>query len=310
MAACTPVVHCKAAFAHSFESFDKYQFFVPHVSPVSKAKRDGDGDIISETNLAFEDIGRMKITKHSAPRKRLDEVPLWTRDNETCALVITTLWEGRAFGGQVRKHVQYGAPLPERLAAAQQHLVGTIPSKTAKLDRMCRDFVQSDPAKRKRLASDIAGLDTQIRVIQTGPGIVARIITLYWKMGCNSVAVGEQTHFGSTFVRQILHRCKKTHEALQNSKAPSSESERTNAHTAVDPYAKRRRDCAGRKVKPQDTANDTYYGKLARYYNDVLGLVPPTESEARFLADGSVGQWGLYPKFSKASKPPRWRRKF
>lgn len=32
-----------------------------------------------------------------------------------------------------------------------------------------------------------------------------------------------------------------------------------------------------------------YYHRLSAYYHDVLGIKPPTEQEARLLADNSVG---------------------
>lgn len=172
------VTLCPPAAAYSLLSSDP-QFFKWRISLVTPASFDAEGDPHSETGLAFEDVGRMnRFTRKLAPCRGAS--PEWAMDDAALARVVLALWESRAFGAALGKHLAQhpNATASERLRLAQQRLESRVETQMQPLlDRLCHEYVACpDPKRKNILTGQIRGLDANIRLTGLGPGLIVRVI--------------------------------------------------------------------------------------------------------------------------------------
>jgi len=107
-------------------------------------------------------------------------------------------------------------------------LLQAVPAKLAVIDRLSREYLTltrtgADPARQRMLASQIQNLDTCVRLAREGPGLVARIIHLYYGCGFDSVGVGSELGISPTLVRQTIFRLNRLAE-----RQPARDSEQAN----------------------------------------------------------------------------------
>jgi hypothetical protein len=209
------VTHC-APHAARVTLKDEPQWHRPYVTPIGVTTYDGVGEADSPTRLSWDDVKHGHIERHCQSRRRFNTIPLWTRDKETAALVLTAMWEQRAGIRQPGKN----QTLQERLRSAQKKLDSNVKSKLLPwLDRLCSEFVNcSDAARKAQLQKVIHQLDRECMVIcKGGPGLILRVWHLAWDLGLDSVGVASDIggHVSATWVRQILFRSRRCYERLQ-----------------------------------------------------------------------------------------------
>jgi hypothetical protein len=205
--------------AHMHSSFDLHQFAYRPNSPVH-ANAAAEGEWTSP-GIAFEDYARMSTqTKKQSGCRRLD-TPEWALDQTKLRALIVLLFEGRAFGRAKKYRAVVGVGTErERLRRAQSKMFADRPKKLAILDGLCIEYVTlkregGDPARVRKLESIIEGLDTSIRMIDEGPGMVLRIVQLYYSVRLDSVGVGAEVGIRPPHVRQTLHRMARVWDELK-----------------------------------------------------------------------------------------------
>ena len=161
----------------------------------------GDDDWES-SEIAFDDFSRMHLENRSPGKGRRLPTPTWATNDAELQRLLVIYYERRA-------HIQNPqGSLSERLRTARQKLLSQIPVKVEVMNRLCAEYVNcTDPTRRRRLEIEIENLDSQITADRDiGPGMVARIVKLYYSLGLNSVEVSRETQVKPIAIRQILHR--------------------------------------------------------------------------------------------------------
>lgn len=164
----------------------------------------GAGEIKS-SNIAFEDYARMSTQTHKLNKGRRYEAPAWALNDDSTRAVLTRYMESRANF----RYAQEGTDA-ERLERARLQLQKQRPELVARIDRLCAALVA---AKRDGLHDAAAAIsqkveetDTQILVLEDIHKRVVGIIYLYWRVGYNSVEVGQQLGLKPPHVRGLLTR--------------------------------------------------------------------------------------------------------
>jgi len=154
--------------------------------------------------LSYDDYSRMSTQRRKTTGERRLPTPAWALNLSTPEghLLLARFFELRAHIRFPRK----GTPR-ERLQFAQEKMIDDIPRIVEVLDVLCREFVTcSDPARRRILTIEIENLDTSVRLAREGPGVVARIVHLYYSVGFDSVGVAGEIGIKPTLVRMTLFR--------------------------------------------------------------------------------------------------------
>ena len=186
--------------------------------PVS-AELEGDGEFRSP-GISFEDYKFMNTMQRKTSGERRLPTPTWATNTSEFRILLTRFLELRA---GIRE--PGAGSLAQRLNAAQQKMLQSIPRKVAVIDRLSREYVElkktgTDPERALLLEREVRNLDTVIRMIRMGPGGVARMVQIYYGCGCDSVDVGSEIGISPTQVRQTLFRLHKTAKELANPKPP------------------------------------------------------------------------------------------
>jgi hypothetical protein len=176
--------------------------FMSGRKPVSAAF-DADGEVITP-GIAFEDYARMNTQQRKTSGARQLPTPSWAVNQLELRALLVRFLENRA---GIRD--PGAGSLVERLNEAQRRLLSSIPRKVENLDRLCREYQDvknTDRARARVLQSQIANLDTGIRLARMGPGVVARIVVLYYSVGLDSVGTAAEIGCSPMLVRQTLYR--------------------------------------------------------------------------------------------------------
>lgn len=178
------------------------------------------GDNWETTGFDWGDYKRCSTqTKKKLASGRKLPAPEWVFRPETMRAVLVRHMEGRA--GFVRP--QPGTEL-DRLQRAQDCIARRIPANEEDLSRMCKRLValKADPQCAaevvRRLAIAIEGLDSFLLVARKpdrGAGALARIATLYFSDGFDSVEVAEEVSMKPPAVRGLIWRMRQTWERMQ-----------------------------------------------------------------------------------------------
>lgn len=188
-------------------AFDIHQFaetFSKH--PVSA--RLAAGGEWETTGIDFSDYSRMQQHNHTLAANRRYPTPEWALNDEQLLDVLLCYLEARAF---------YHALVPmgthaERLERVRLRFKKILSQKSALLDSLCKDYVHlkktgAEPNKLRFREQVIESLDTEICVLQADcPGVILRIVHLYYRCGFESVVVGKELSLKPPHVRQILWR--------------------------------------------------------------------------------------------------------
>jgi hypothetical protein len=182
-------------------NFDPWQFAGSKSRPVS-----------AETQISWSDFS-LSMSVHS--RKQVQErrlpVPAWALSDTLLRSLLVVYAEQRTtYFGHVRK--TDGKTLIERRVDAEKRLQARIPSWNATIDKLQLEYVAAQKdgtpkARLDRLEEQIENLDTLIRITRKGTSaFLAAIVVLYYRMGKNSVEVGEEVGAKPPHVRQTLFR--------------------------------------------------------------------------------------------------------
>lgn len=164
-----------------------------------------DGHDFTSNGIAFEDYARMQTHQRKLASGRRYEMPSWAANDEQTCGVIARSMEGRA-GLRVPKE---STDNKERLEAAQRLLKTQEPQLVARLDGLCKRFVELKNDNNEYapyLGIQIEGLDTQLRLLDRTAEMLASAIYFYWRCGYTSVETGQQLGIKPTHVRQTTSR--------------------------------------------------------------------------------------------------------
>jgi len=161
------------------------------------------GGEVTSTGIAFEDYRRMSTQFHKLAASRRYDVPAWAaNDDQTCAVIARSM-AGRA-GLRIHECTD-----KERLKKAQQLLKAKEPQLVARLDGLCKRFVElknDGDEYAAMLGVQIEGLDTQLRILDRTAEMLGGVVYFYWRCGFNSVETGQQLGIKPPHVRQTTSR--------------------------------------------------------------------------------------------------------
>lgn len=263
--------------------FDSYQFENRYqIKPVSQ-----------ESHIAFSDYARMSMHRRKQVYDRRLRCPIWALDDRFLRKLLVLFLEARA--GIHNPNLD----LVTRRDIAERRLKERLPEWNARVDRLNHQYVdaQHKHASKERLQGleiEIENLDTLIRMTQKSPlGFVAAIVVHYYRLGKNSVEVGEEIGCKPPHVRVILWRL----HQLWN-KTFGFEFNLEPAAPAVP---------ACRSYTRKEIKEALATRKISIPAGDILPIKPgkyapvlPGESRkarrARLMADGLCGNCGLKPR--------------
>jgi hypothetical protein len=164
------------------------------------------GGEIYSPNISFDDYSRMTTQLHKLTPNRRYDMPAWAVNDEPTCAVIARSMEGRA-GLRVPP---CGATDKERLQKAQQVLKTKEPQLVARLDGICKRFVEAknnDAAEvAVALGIQVENIDTQLRLLDHTTEMLAGVIYFYWRCGYTSVETGQQLGIKPPHVRTTTTR--------------------------------------------------------------------------------------------------------
>lgn len=192
------------------------------------AEMNGDGEMVSTSHISFDDYTRMQTsTSRRGFANRRAGVPLWTRNQSTVRAVLVRYFEGRAkFGSRERASLS-NATEAERLKRACEKLRADVPRAMAVMDKLCAEYVALRqtgfwPDREPKLAQEIAGLDTSLRLAQeNAPAVILGILYQSYNVGMDSVGVGAMFGYKPPHVRQILRRLNQTYRKMTGDNTPA-----------------------------------------------------------------------------------------
>jgi hypothetical protein len=160
-----------------------------------------------KSSLDFRDLDlSMSIHKRAQVQERRLPTPLWALSDSHLRLLLVAFLENR-----VCIHNPQGTLLARR-AAAESKVLARIPIWNATIDRLQLEYVaaqrkRTSKRRLRKLEQEIENLDTLIRMSRKGGlDVVAAVVVLYYRMGLNSVEVGEQVKLRPPHVRMLLSR--------------------------------------------------------------------------------------------------------
>jgi DNA-binding NarL/FixJ family response regulator len=187
-------------------NFDPYQFARGGMLAVH-AEYDGHG--FQSGGIGFEDYSRMNTFTHKLNSGRHGATPDWVFNDTKLRAVIVGCIESRSKSGQERSVDTTGTDA-QRLARAQARIAGKHAMLEARIDRLCKQYMDAkragDDALTKHFAQKVEELDTQIRMTDNPAKFYAGVAYHYWRSGLNSVETGQQLYIKPPHVRQILWR--------------------------------------------------------------------------------------------------------
>ena len=179
--------------------FDQHAFAGRRARPVSP-----------ETGISFDDYGFMQTHQRKQSAERKLPTPTWAVNDAALREVLVSYLERRAV-------IRPGTgTLRERLARAKDAVIVQRAELNRRLDRLSRKYVAAKRRKRKRaLQVEVEGVDTAIRISESGAALAAAIVYLYFRVGLDSPGVGEVLRLKPPHVRQVLHRMRRIAKQLK-----------------------------------------------------------------------------------------------
>jgi hypothetical protein len=173
--------------------FDTYQFN-DRAKPVN-----------GKNGISYDDYAGMNIRTHKPSYERRLPTPEWALNDAKLRALLVRFYERRA---QITLPV--GTQL-ERLARAQTRLVAQKPSMEATLTKLCRKYHllrqrAASTARLEKLKIEIQNMDNRLRLVDIGPGLVLRMVQLYYRAKMDSVAVAQETGMTPWQIRVTLFR--------------------------------------------------------------------------------------------------------
>lgn len=189
---------------------------------------------------------------------RQKPVPEWAVNNAALRELLTRFFERRAGF----RYAQPGTP-KERLDRAQAALLAQVPRRIDTIKKLCRELVavrKQDPNSRRvaTLTVEIEALDTQLRLVQSGPAIVLGIVYHYYRNGYTSAEIGQVLKLKPPNVRQILRRL----DILYANRGRSEEQLAARRDHRVRLEAERDRNRRDRAARPVNERDRTRFRKM------------------------------------------------
>ena len=186
--------------------------------PIQKASFDRSVDPYAGLDYG-EFRAEMHLHRRAVFRNRRCEPPEWALNDSQLRRVLLWFWARRIFQGRFKKYWErvqrQDLSDDDQLRFCQEELPRRIAEYSARLKTLCQRFVaREDPRQRRALQTQIRVVDSNIRVLQRGPGLLLRVIVLYYRCGFDSVAVAQETGFSPQFCRQVTHRLGSAANAL------------------------------------------------------------------------------------------------
>jgi len=175
-----------------------------------------DGEEFTSTGIGFDDYSRMQTTQHKQSGERRLGTPSWAINFSELQILLARFFEKRA-GILIPGD---GSPR-ERIAVAQAKLMKYAETRIPVLEKLCREYTElrktnSDPERAKILLMEIEGIDTYIRICRSGPGVVARMVFLYYRTALDSVGVAQEVGVRPPLVRQTMYRLTNVWQRMQD----------------------------------------------------------------------------------------------
>jgi len=168
----------------------------------------GSGEVRSTSGVSFEDYARMHTETHgnraATIRRNFDRA--WAHDDSKVRAVLVRAMEIRA-GFRYPRH----GTDAERLAVAQKTIQERVcPALKKSLNGMCGRYAMmrkmgTPQSELEQLEKIIKGADTQMRLTARIAAITVGIIYRYFRLGDDSVAVGNALGIEAGHVRKIIH---------------------------------------------------------------------------------------------------------
>ncbi|HEX3987986.1 MAG TPA: hypothetical protein VHZ30_01065, partial [Verrucomicrobiae bacterium] len=185
-------------------SFDAHQFDGQRAKPVH-ADYVG-GSEWESTGIDFNDYKRMSLQRRKVQHERRLPTPAWALDDSLLQSVLVRYLERRALLLRIGT-----GDYKQRLTRAREALTKQIKGKNICADRLCKRYVQLKNAQPldqdavRKLAQVIESLDTDLRLLSADcPGLILRVVYLYYRLGWNSTFIGAELHLKPPHVRCIL----------------------------------------------------------------------------------------------------------
>jgi hypothetical protein len=193
----------------SSHNFDQFQF-AGRAHQQHPVHADFDGHDYHSNGIAWEDYSRMSTHMHKLSPWRRGAAPEWVFNNTKLRAVIVGCIEARANNGFSVRYYDYTGTDAERLARAMKKLAAAKPNLEARIDKLCRAFLDAKYAGRaadeKELAQKVEETDTQLRMIDEPAKYYAGVAYHYWRSGLNSVETGQQLGLKPPHIRCLLWR--------------------------------------------------------------------------------------------------------
>lgn len=207
------------------------------------------GDDFESTGLSYDDyLGKMHTTQYMLARGRRYETPEWAVNDSQLRKVLVFYLERRAeMGGWREKSERTDW---QRIESAQKKLVASDHIQKAAIVRLCQEYAdlnqqaeltEEQRKRKKKLAEEIANLDTTIRVNVKIATVVLAIVYAYYRRGLDSKTVAEEMNLRSEHVRMVLWRLERCWERMGGEKPAQRH-----------PYGWRRRFRAIRRIQHGD----------------------------------------------------------
>jgi len=178
---------------------------------------DFDGHDFHGRGLAYEDYNRCHTETHkSSGERRIN--PAWVNNDSLLREALVLFYEIRC--GWIKRRskneivgVRPGT-LSERLRRAQESIKSRVPALRVSIRNLCSEYAalkKTDPRnpRLRRLGNIISGIDTTLLTIERGPGLVLRIVHLFYRVGLDSPGVGEELGLQPGHVRKVLFNVRK-----------------------------------------------------------------------------------------------------
>ena len=163
------------------------------------------GGAAQSNGIAFEDYQRMGTHTHKLNSGRRGSAPDWAFNSAQLREIIVRCMEKRV---EFRK-VSLPFTDAERLTVAQKVLAGkNRPRLVATINKLCAEFMDAkkrgDTIRAGLLAQKVEETDTQLVMIDHAPRLLAGCVYYYYRLGLDSVAVGQQLGLKPPHVRGLL----------------------------------------------------------------------------------------------------------
>ena len=230
------ITHCPPSYRPELE-YDQHMT-IQSKYPVS-VKHVADGEVESP-GLSWDDYRFMSTTTHKLDKGRRLERPIWATNDAALRRLLIFYVQSRAY---MNNKPDVSGTEKERLDRALAVLAARRPKQEASLKYLCQEHRllaasddANDKARKRKLAIQIANLDTCLRFDSNIAAIVIGAVHGYYRRGLDSVAVAEELNLKSPHVRQLFWRLHKAWARLEQGWQPGTSGPKIRRARACKPF--------------------------------------------------------------------------